>query len=172
MMAEGVRQFAPTLVMFFAIAQFLQYFDWTHVGDVIAVGASQLLDQSNIPVTLIFLLVFALLSVVNVIITSGSAMWSIMAPVLVPMLMLLDVPADTTQAIFRIADSGSTSISPMSPYFVMALGFLQQYRKKAGIGTLAAYTLPLAICMTLAWVVLFFLWWWLGIPLGPGAPVK
>jgi aminobenzoyl-glutamate transport protein len=172
MMAEGVRQFAPTLVMFFAIAQFLQYFDWTHLGDVIAVGASQLLDQSNIPVTLIFLLVFALLSVVNVIITSGSAMWSIMAPVLVPMLMLLDVPADTTQAIFRIADSGSTSISPMSPYFVMALGFLQQYRKKAGIGTLAAYTLPLAICMTLAWVVLFFLWWWLGIPLGPGAPVK
>ena len=111
MMAEGVRQFAPTLVMFFAIAQFLQYFDWTHLGDVIAVGASQLLDQSNIPVTLIFLLVFALLSVVNVIITSGSAMWSIMAPVLVPMLMLLDVPADTTQAIFRIAGSGSTSIS-------------------------------------------------------------
>lgn len=172
LMARGITQFAPTLVMFFAIAQFLQYFEWTHIGDVVAVGASQLLAQNNIPVWLIFLFVFALLSVVNVVITSGSAMWSIMAPVLVPMLMLLNVPAETTQAIFRIADSGSTSISPMSPYFVMALGFLQQYRRNAGIGTLAAYTLPLAVCMTLAWMVLFFVWWWLGIPLGPGAPVR
>lgn len=172
MMAEGVRQFAPTLVMFFAIAQFLQYFDWTHLGDVIAVSASQALDRSGMPVAVIFLLVFGVLSVVNVVITSGSAMWSIMAPVLVPMLLLLQVPAETTQAIFRIADSGSTSISPMSPYFVMALGFLQQYRKDAGIGTLASYTLPLAVCMTAAWVLLFYLWWWLGIPLGPGAPVR
>ena len=72
-------------------------------------------------------------------------MWALAAPVLVPMLMLLDVPAETTQALFRIADSGSTAITPMSPYFVMALGFLQRYRKDAGIGTLASYTLPLAV---------------------------
>jgi hypothetical protein len=38
--------------------------------------------------------------------------------------------AETTQALFRIADSGSTAITPMSPYFLMALGFLQRYRKK------------------------------------------
>ena len=54
----------------------------------------------------------------------------------------------------------------------LALGFLQQYRKKAGIGTLASYTLPLAIAMTVSWTALFFVWWGLGIPLGPGAPVR
>jgi aminobenzoyl-glutamate transport protein len=32
--------------------------------------------------------------------------------------------------------------------------------------------LPLAVCMTLAWTCLFFAWWALGIPLGPGAPVR
>ena len=82
------------------------------------------------------------------------------------------MPPETTQALFRIADSGSTAITPMSPYFVMALGFLQRYRKDAGIGTLASYTLQLAIAMSLAWTALFFLWWALGIPLGPGAPVR
>lgn len=172
LMVEGLKQMAPVLVLFFAIAQFLAYFDWTHVGDVLAVESAELLRTSGIPIVVVFLLILVLLTLVNVLITSGSAMWAIAAPVLVPMLMLVSVPPETTQALFRIADSGSTAITPMSPYFVMALGFLQQYRKNAGIGTLASYTLPLAVTMTVAWTALFLLWWALGIPLGPGAPVR
>ncbi|AKU16065.1 AbgT family transporter [Luteipulveratus mongoliensis] len=172
LMGEGVKQMAPVLVLFFAIAQFLAYFDWTHLGDVIAVSSADALKTSGIPIVVVFLLILVVMSVVNVLVTSGSAMWSIAAPVVVPMLMLLSVPAETTQALFRIADSGSTAITPMSPYFVMALGFLQRYRKNAGIGTLASYTLPLAVAMTTVWTLLFLAWWALGIPLGPGAPVR
>jgi aminobenzoyl-glutamate transport protein len=172
LMAEGIKQMAPVLVLFFAIAQFLAYFDWTHVGDVLAVVAAEALQTTGTPIVVVFLLVLVLLTLVNIMVTSGSAMWSIAAPVLVPMLMLVDVPAETTQALFRIADSGSTAITPMSPYFLMALGFLQRYRKDAGIGTLASYTLPLAVAMTVVWTLLFLAWWALGIPLGPGAPVR
>jgi aminobenzoyl-glutamate transport protein len=172
LMVEGITQMAPVLVLFFAIAQFLAYFDWTHVGDVLAVVAAEALQTTGTPIVVVFLLVLVLLTLVNIMVTSGSAMWSIAAPVLVPMLMLVDVPPETTQALFRIADSGSTAITPMSPYFVMALGFLQRYRKDAGIGTLASYTLPLAIAMTVVWTLLFLAWWALGIPLGPGAPVR
>nr|WP_245352494.1 AbgT family transporter [Pseudonocardia parietis] len=172
LMADGIKQMAPVLALFFAIAQFLAYFDWSHVGDVLAVVAADGLRTTGIPIPVVFLMVLAVLTVVNVMITSGSAMWSIAAPVIVPMLMLVDVPPETTQALFRIADSGSTAVTPMSPYFVMALGFLQRYRKDAGIGTLASYTLPLAIAMTLVWTALFLTWWTLGIPLGPGAPVR
>lgn len=172
LMVEGLKQMAPVLVLFFAIAQFLAYFDWTHVGDVLSVKAAELLETSGLPIVVVFLLILTLLTIVNILVTSGSAMWSIAAPVIVPMLLLVDVPAETTQALFRIADSGSTAITPMSPYFVMALGFLQRYRKSAGIGTLASYTLPLAVTMTFAWTLLFLAWWLLGIPLGPGAPVR
>lgn len=85
---------------------------------------------------------------------------------------IVTVPPDTAQAAFRIADSGSTSISPMSPYFLLALGFLQRYGADAGIGTLVSFTLPPAFFMTTTWAALFFVWWGLGIPLGPGAPVR
>ncbi|MEV8425772.1 AbgT family transporter [Streptomyces niveus] len=172
LMAEGIKQMAPVLVLFFAIAQFLAYFDWTHMGDVLAVKAAEALQSSGLPIVVVFLLILLLLTLVNVMVTSGSAMWALAAPVLVPMLMLVSVPAETTQALFRIADSGSTAITPMSPYFIMALGFLQRYRKNAGIGTLASYTLPLAVAMTVAWTLLFLAWWAMGIPLGPGAPVR
>jgi len=172
LMVEGIKQMAPVLVLFFAIAQFLAYFDWTHIGDVLAVRAAEVFESSGLPIAVIFLFVLVLLTLVNIMVTSGSAMWSIAAPVLVPMLMLVDVSPETTQALFRIADSGSTAVTPMSPYFIMALGFLQRYRKSAGIGTLASYTLPLAVTMTLAWTLLFFAWWMLGIPWGPGAPSR
>jgi aminobenzoyl-glutamate transport protein len=172
LMLQGIKQMAPVLVLFFAIAQFLAYFDWSHIGDVIAVEAAEALQASGAPIVVVFLLVLVLLTLVNIMVTSGSAMWAVSAPVIVPMLMLVAVPPETTQALFRIADSGSTAITPMSPYFVMALGFLQRYRKNAGIGTLASYTLPLAVAMTVVWTLLFLAWWWIGIPLGPGAPVR
>jgi aminobenzoyl-glutamate transport protein len=172
LMLQGIKQMAPVLVLFFAIAQFLAYFDWSHIGDVIAVEAAEALQAGGAPIVVVFLLVLALLTLVNIMVTSGSAMWAVSAPVIVPMLMLVAVPPETTQALFRIADSGSTAITPMSPYFVMALGFLQRYRKNAGIGTLASYTLPLAVAMTVVWTLLFLAWWWIGIPLGPGAPVR
>jgi aminobenzoyl-glutamate transport protein len=80
-----------------------------------------------------------LLTLINILVTSGSAMWALTAPILVPMMLLLNVPAETTEALFRIADSGSTAINPMSPCFVMALGFPQRYRKDARVRTLASY---------------------------------
>lgn len=172
LMSQGIVSMAPVLVLFFAIAQFLEYFEWTNIGTLVSVSSSKMFIDLGVPTWVIFVIVLAVLSIINVLITSGSAMWAIMAPVIVPMLMQLSVPPETAMALFRIADSGSTSITPMSPYFIMALGFMQRYQKSAGIGTLASHTLPLAICMTLSWSLLFFAWWGLGIPLGPDAPVK
>src|SRR5699024_12133563 len=103
---------------------FLEYFEWTNIGMLVSVSVSGLFTGLGLPTWVVFILVLFVLSVVNVLITSGSAMWAIMAPVIVPLLMLLEVPPETSQAIFRIADSGSTSITPMSPYFILALGFM------------------------------------------------
>jgi aminobenzoyl-glutamate transport protein len=54
----------------------------------------------------------------------------------------------------------------MSPYFVMALGFIQQYRKSAGIGTLASFTIPIAAVVWVVWIAFFVAWYLLGIPFG------
>lgn len=108
----------------------------------------------------------------NIMVTSGSAQWALVAPVFVPMFMLLSIPPETTQAVFRVADSPTNVISPMSPYFAMALGFLQRYRRDAGIGTLLSMTLPISVAMLVGWTLILLAWWGLGIPLGPGAPVR
>ncbi|WP_017624808.1 AbgT family transporter [Nocardiopsis chromatogenes] len=171
-MAQGVRDLAPVLVLFFAAAQFLAYFKWTGLGEVLAVRGAGLLDSAGVPTPVMLVGMVLVCTVMNIMITSGSAQWALVAPVFVPMFMLLSIPPETTQAVFRVADSPTNVISPMSPYFAMALGFLQRYRRDAGIGTLLSMTLPISVAMLVGWTLILLAWWGLGIPLGPGAPVR
>ncbi|MEV1170427.1 AbgT family transporter [Nonomuraea sp. NPDC049784] len=167
-MAHGLREMAPILVLFFAISQFLAYFKWTGIGEIIAIGGADLLKSAGVSGPVVFLGILLVVTLINLVVTSGSAQWALVGPVFVPMLMLLNIPPETTQALYRIADSCTNAITPMSPYFVMALGFLQRYRRAAGIGTLASMTIPLSLTLLVVWTLLFFVFWWLGIPLGPG----
>ena len=52
------------------------------------------------------------------------------------------------------------------------LVYLQRYRRDAGIGTLVSMTLPICIAVLIGWTLFFLLWYALGIPIGPGAPVR
>ncbi|MER6944673.1 AbgT family transporter [Nonomuraea sp. NPDC000554] len=171
-MAHGFREMAPILVLFFAISQFLAYFKWTGIGEIIAIDGADLLKSAGVTGPVVFLGILLVVTVINLVVTSGSAQWALVGPVFVPMLMLLNIPPEYTQALYRIADSCTNAITPMSPYFVMALGFLQRYRRSAGIGTLASMTVPLSLSLLVVWTLLFFVFWWLGVPLGPGAPVR
>ncbi|MCX4706425.1 AbgT family transporter [Streptomyces sp. NBC_01373] len=171
-MAEGVRSIAPLLVLFFAVSQFLALFKWTNIATVVAVEGADFLKQLGAPTLVLFSLLIVAVALMNLLITSGSALWTLVAPALVPMLMLLGTSPATTMALYRIADSCTNSITPMSTSFMLCVGYLQTLRRKAGIGTLVSFTLPLAMIMLVIWVLLFFAWYLLGIPLGPGAPVR
>ncbi|MFF7653052.1 AbgT family transporter [Streptomyces sp. NPDC007983] len=169
-MAQGISELSPVLVLFFAISQFLAYFKWTGIGEVMAIHGAELLDSSGVPLALVLVGVILVVSVMNLALTSGSAMWALIGPVFVPMLMLLRVAPETTWALFRIADSCTNAITPMSPYFLLCLGFVRRYRPQAGIGTLMSLTLPVALSMLVIWTALYLAWFAVGLPFGPGAP--
>src|SRR5699024_4923496 len=105
-------------------------------------------------------------------VTSGSGLWTLMGPILVPMFMLLGISPETAQAMCRIGDSTTNIISPMSRFFAVVLGFIQKYKKDAGIGTLLSLTIPLSFALWALWGLVFFLWWAVGIPWGPGSPIS
>ncbi|MFD5782323.1 AbgT family transporter [Streptomyces sp. NPDC126933] len=171
-MADGLRSIAPLLVIFFAVSQFVALFKWTNIGTYVAVRGADAIREMGAPTLILFAALIAAVACMNLLITSGQALWALVAPVLVPMLMLLHINPATTMALYRIADSCTNSITPMSTTFMLTVGFIQTRKKNAGIGTLVSCTLPVALAMLVAWTVLFFAWWLLGIPLGPGAPVR
>ena len=170
-MAKGLESLLPILVLFFAVSQFLAWFQWSNLGPWTAIKGSELLQSWDLPNVLLFAAFVLMVTLINLFITSGSAQWALMAPVVVPMMMYVDVSPEVTQMLYRIGDSPSNIITPMSPYFALALTFLQKYYKKAGVGTLMSLSLPYSVAMLVGWFVFFMLWYTLGIPLGPGSPM-
>lgn len=172
MMGRAIKELAPVIVIFFAAAQFIAYFNWSNIGTVLAINGADTLESWDMPPVVLFAGVILLVALFNLMITSGSAQWTLMAPVLVPMLMLIGINPEVTQMLFRMGDSPTNIISPMSPYFALVLGYLQRYYPKAGVGTLISMTLPISLALLVGWFLFFILWYAIGIPLGPGVPVR
>ncbi len=161
------------IVLVFFAAQFVYFFNYSNLGLIIAIkGASGLRDIGFTGPMLIVSFVF-LSAFINLFMGSASAKWAIIAPVFIPMLMLLDNPyhPGITQAAFRIGDSLTNLITPMMSYFALIVTFAQKYDERYGIGTIISTMLPYTIFLTIVWTLLMVVWVYLGIPLGPDGPI-
>jgi aminobenzoyl-glutamate transport protein len=170
-MGKSMSTLGGYLVLVFFAAQFVAFFNWTQLGLVFAVNGAaglQALGLSAVPLFMMFILLTA---VVNLFMGSASAKWALMAPVFVPMFMLLGYSPELTQVAYRVGDSVTNIISPMMSYFALIIAFFQRYEPKAGIGTLIAVMLPYSLVYLLGWSVLFALWLAFDLPIGPGAPL-
>lgn len=168
LMTESAKDLAGILVLVFAVSQAIAYFQWTNLGLWVAVKGSDVmkaLDVNGLTALIILSLVTVVLSLI---ISSGSALWSIMAPVFVPMMMLHDINPAYAQLAYRIADSSTNMLVPLSPILAVALGYIQKYDKKAGIGTVFALMIPYAVSFYALWIIQFVAWTLLGLPIGPG----
>lgn len=170
-MGKAMETLGIYMVLVFFAAQFVAYFRWTNLGLLFAIEGAEVLQASGLgPVPL--MIAFILLSaVINLSMGSASAKWAIMAPVFIPMFMLLGYSPELVQAAYRVGDSTTNIISPMMSYFALIVAFVERYDKKAGIGTVVATMLPYTIAFLIVWVILLVLWVVFEIPLGPGAPM-
>ncbi|WP_212653397.1 AbgT family transporter [Marinomonas sp. CT5] len=167
-MSDAVADMAPYIVLIFFAAQFIAYFNWTHLGTWVAVNGADFLKGihfDGMAVMIGYIIVTALL---NFVIPSGSAKWALEAPVFIPMFMQLGYHPAFIQAAYRVADSSTNIITPLSPYFVVILSLLREYDKKAGVGTAIVLLLPYSICFLTAWILLLSFFYVTGLPIGPG----
>jgi aminobenzoyl-glutamate transport protein len=170
-MEKAMATMSLYLVLAFFAAQFVAFFNWTHLGVITAVKGAEVLRASGIggiPLIISFVIVTVLLDLV---LGSASAKWAVMAPVFVPMFMLLGYSPELTQAAYRIGDSVANIITPLMSYFPLVVAFAQRYDKKAGIGTVMATMMPYSLTFFVAWTLLLVVWYLLGLPLGPGAGI-
>lgn len=172
-MTATMKSMASFIVLSFFAAQFISYFNWTNLGIITAVKGAETISHlglQNMPILLMVALVlFA--ATVNILISSASAKWALLAPVFVPMFMLLGYTPELVQGAFRVGDSVTNIITPLMSYFPLILTFLHKYDPRAGIGTLIATMLPYSIVFMIVWTVLLMAWIALGIPMGPEAPL-
>lgn len=168
-MGKTLSTLGVYMVLVFFAAQFVAYFNWTNLGLIFAVkgaGFLSTIGMTGYPLIFAFILVSAF---INLFMGSASAKWAIMAPVFIPMFMLLGFSPEFTQLAYRIGDSTTNIVTPMMSYFALIVAFAQKYDPRYGIGTIISTMLPYSIGFLLVWSLMLIAWILVGLPIGPGA---
>lgn len=172
MMSESMSDLSYYLVLAFAAAHFVAMFNWSNLGLIFAIKGAAILQGSSLPDSVLLTLIILFGASINLFIGSASAKWALLAPVLVPMLMLLGLSPEMSTAAYRVGDGATNIITPLMPYFPLILVFCQRWQKDFGLGSLAATMLPYSLLLLLSGIVMTVIWVIFGIPLGPGATVE
>jgi aminobenzoyl-glutamate transport protein len=162
---------ASLLFLFLLIAQFIAYFNFTNIAQVVAVKLGDVLEDLDIGAVWLLVGVILITLVVDLIIPAAIAKWALLAPIFVPLFIRLGVAPQTVLAAYRVGDSPANVITPLMAYFPLIVVFVKRYQRDSGIGTVVSLMLPYVFILTVLWTLFFVAWYVLGIPLGPGSPV-
>lgn len=165
-MSSSVKTLASFITFSFFCAQFLYVFGKSNVGSLIAISGADFLRSLNMAPQITIFGIIMLTACLNLIITSASSKWAILAPIFVPMLMAVGISPELTQAAFRVSDSSINVVTPMFAFYPLIISYCQKYCKKTGVGTLSSMMLPYSIGLLIVLMVMLYLFWGFNIPLG------
>ena len=171
MMTGAMKDMGYYLVLAFFAAYFVELFNISNLGLISAVNGANAIEQSGLPLPIVLGLIVVFAGLLNLFVGSASAKWALMAPVLVPMLMLLGVSPEMATAAYRVGDSATNIITPLMVYFPLVLVFAKRWVPEFGIGSLTAAMIPYSVWLLISGVIMTVAWVFLGLPLGPGAEV-
>lgn len=169
--SQGFAEMGNYVFMCFFIAIFTNFFSVSKLGTVLAIKGANLLSTIGFTGIPLLLGLIFLSCIVNIFIGSASAKWAILAPVFIPMMMLMGFDPAITQVVYRIGDSITNPLSPLFTYLPVILGFAHKYDEKVGLGTVIANMLPFSVTFAIAWILQVVIWVLLNLPLGPGGAI-
>jgi aminobenzoyl-glutamate transport protein len=158
--------------MLLMISQFIAYFNFSQIPSVMAIALAEALETAGIGALPLLIGMILIILALDIVIPGVVPKWAIFAPILIPLFIQLGVPAQTSLAAYRVADSPLNVVTPLMVYLPFVVTIAQRYQKDAGIGTIIALMIPYVVVLALSWTALFVLWFVLGLPLGPGYPVS
>ena len=154
------------IVFCFFAGQFLYVFGHSNIGSLLAISGAEFLKNMGLPSGITLLGIIILTGCLNLLITSATSKWAILSTIFVPMLMMLGISPELTQAAFRVSDSAVNVCTPMFAFYPLLISYCQRYCKKAGVGTLSSMMLPYTFALMIVLTIVLYLYWFIGIPLG------
>ncbi|MFJ5961107.1 AbgT family transporter [Pseudarthrobacter oxydans] len=168
MMGQSVKDAVSFIVVAFVMAQFLALFTWSGLASWVAVNGARTLQDVNFTGFGAVIAFIVVVSLLNLLIASGSSLWTLIAAVFIPMFALVGYEAGFIQAAFRVGDSATQALTPLNPYLVIILAFLRKYEPDAGIGSIIGRVLPFTIVFWILWVLVLSAFFFTGTGTGPG----
>jgi aminobenzoyl-glutamate transport protein len=154
------------------IAQFIAFFNYSNISNVVATQLADLLGQADIGALPLLIGFILLVVVIDMIMPGVIPKWAIMAPIFIPLFYNLGIAPQTLVAAYRVGDGPVNVITPLMVYLPFIILVCQRYRASAGMGTVISLMIPYTVVVLVSWTLLFVGWYLLEIPWGPGSPVQ
>jgi len=171
-MGSYMKVLGNVIILLFFAAQFISLFRETNLGIIIAAWGADLIKNCNFLGIPLIITTLIIISIMNLFLTSPTTKWSIISPIIVPTLMQLNVTPEFSQMILKVGDSVTNGITPLLPFFVVFVGFLNYYNKNnkqpISIKKALSLTIPYSITYLLFWLLMLVGWYMIGLPIGPG----
>lgn len=170
MASKGISEMAGFLVLVFFAAVFVWMFRESNMGGLLAFSGADALRAAGLDAFPLGLLIGVIIMAMgtDLLIGSASAKWAILAPIIVPILMQLNIAPEAVQAAYRVGDSTTNMITPFMSYFPLILVMARKYMPDYGIGSMIALMLPYTIGFFVVTTAFFAGWFLMGLPFGPG----
>lgn len=168
---HGIRSIVPVLVILFFLAQFVGYMSYSQLDRMLAYAGGSLLFEAALPIPVLLVLFVGAVIFGDFAMSGMLSKFGVLAPIFIPMFMIVGMSPELTTAAYRIGDSVVNIVTPLNSYMLIILAVLQKYRARAGLGTLIALMIPYSVVLGLAWTTLLVIWYFTGAPLGPASPL-
>lgn len=172
LLAKSINSMVNFMVIALPASVFIYLFNASNIPTYLGAVGGGWLKSTGFTGFGLFFLVALLSTFLNLFMTSGSAKWMILAPILIPMLYTIGFSPALTTVAYRIGDSSTNAIAPISSDVALIVGLLGKYNtdksKTPGMGTVFANCMPYAIATFIAEMLILGVWWLLKLPLGPG----
>lgn len=174
-MSKGISRMSSMILILAVMSQFTAVFKNSNLATVISVNGQAFLKAINLGGLPLLYMFVVLVTFINFFMTSGSNKWFILAPIFVPMFAGIGIHPALTQAAYRIGDSCTNNISPLSSTLPVAIALVEEYwdsnrDDKPGLGTIISYQLPFSISFFVTFLIILTVFYMLNIPLGPAMP--
>jgi aminobenzoyl-glutamate transport protein len=168
---HGIRSIVPVLAILFFLAQFVNAFAYSNLDRMLAYAGGSLLFEAALPIPVLLILFVGVVIMGDFAMSGMLSKFGVLAPIFIPMFMMVGMSPELTTAAYRIGDSVVNIVTPLNSYLLIILAVFQKYRAGAGLGSLMALMVPYSVVLGVIWTVALLAWFALGLPLGPGAPL-
>lgn len=168
---DNLDNLGGVLILVFLASQFIALFKKTNIGIVLTGIIANVIDSmkfGGIPLLLISIILMVLC---GLFVTTPQVKWQILAPAIIPPLIQSNISPQFVQFIFRACDSISKGITPLAPFFVIFLAYMNIYNdnKNDNIGVFSAIKtiMPYCLIISATWLIIIIGWYIIGLPIGP-----
>lgn len=171
-LSKGFDGIGYLFVLFFFSSIMISILGYTNLGTVIGANLISFLGNMQFSGIPLIISLFVIVIIMGLFITSTIEKWALLNPIVVPLFMRSNITPDFTQFVFRAADGVSKALTPIFPYYMVMLAFLQKYNydeenKITVFGTLKMI-LPVVLILAFVWILILIGWYIVGLPMGIG----